>query len=271
MLKRTFRDSDLIARLGGDEFAALAIDSPADFQNQIYQRLQDQIEPVQQEFDLPFVLSLSLGIAVWDRRETQNLELLLQQADRSMYNQKANKNDLPAYVAPPAAPFREKPPFVLDEMELLLVEDNPGDARLVEAYLSNSKKTIHITHIDRLSKINSLYGVVDFSVILLDLSLPDSHGLETIKAVLHLYPTIPIVVFTGQENQEVALAAIQAGAQDYLVKGQFDENSLERALQYAVERQGLILQNQEFLEEIQQSEKVLQSIFNHVRDRDLPN
>ncbi len=265
VLKRTFRESDLVARLGGDEFAALAIDSPADYLEQISTRIQEQIGPVEKDFDLPFVLSLSMGTSVWNRPETQSLELLLQQADRAMYAQKARKDDIPAYAAVQPAPFREKPPFVLDELELLLVEDNPGDARLVEAYLAASSKVVYITHVDRLSKISSLYGNKDFSVILLDLSLPDSHGLDTVKAVLHLYPNTPVVVLTGQDDQEVALAAIQAGAQDYLVKGQFDENSLERSLQYAVERHGLQLQNMEYLDEIQQSEQTLQNIFDHVR------
>jgi len=265
VLQLNFRESDLIARMGGDEFAVLAIDSDPDQQEMICQRLMETIDQVKIEQNLPFDLSLSIGTAVWSAGETQDLDLLLQQADRAMYTQKGKTEVFPLPDPINGVPFIEKPPFILDRMNLLLIEDNPGDARLVKEFLTDSKREIHITRIERLSEIKDLDERKDFSIILLDLSLPDSQGIDTLKKVSKLFPLIPIVVFTGQDDSELALTAIQGGAQDYLVKGLFDDVVLERALHYSMERHALHQQNQEFLGEIQHSELILKSIFDHVK------
>jgi len=264
-LQRTFRDSDLLARMGGDEFAVLAIDTAADSQTGIYQRLLDQIRQVVQDNGLPFEFSMSIGAAEWNIQQTQNLELLLQQAGQAMYAHKRGENIFPEREAESGEPFKEQPPFYLDRLDILLVEDNPGDARLVEAYLADSAKDIRITRVDRLGRLRTLPAGEQFSVILLDLSLPDSHGIDTVTAVIKIYPEVPIVIFTGQDDNQLALEAIQAGAQDFLVKGSFDSDVLERALHYAVERNTLVQQNQTFLNEIHRSEQILQSIFDHVK------
>src|SRR4051812_36900031 len=73
-------------------------------------------------------------------------------------------------------------------------------------------------------------------VVLLDLSLPDSHGLETFAKVYAHSPRIPIIVLTGNDDQELALSAVKSGAQDYLVKGKIDRELLLRAMQYSIER-----------------------------------
>lgn len=264
VLEHTFRESDLTARLGGDEFAVLALDSEAAHQTIIHQRLLENLEKIQAETDLPCEFSISLGAAYWNGSDTLDLELLLQEADRSLYQKKGEKDPLPLKV-PGKPPIQiGRPLGGLDSLKLLLVEDNPGDARLVEEFLADSEIEIQITHVDRLSKVAEVLGREDFSVVLLDLSLPDSQGLETIQSVRQLYPQIPLVVFTGADDTKTALAAIQAGAQEYLVKGQFDEVILERALHYAVERQALYRQNQAFLKEIKHSERNLQSVFDQV-------
>ncbi len=264
-LRRTFRDSDLLARMGGDEFAVLAIDTAADSQTGIYQRLLDQIRQVVEDMQLPFEFSMSIGVAEWNIRQTQNLELLLQQADQAMYAHKRGEEIFPDPDVKPAEPFKEQPPFYLERLDVLLIEDNPGDARLVEAYLADSPKEIQITQVERLDQLRSLPAGDQFSVILLDLSLPDSHGIDTVTSVIEFYPEVPIVIFTGQDDNQLALEAIQSGAQDFLVKGSFDSDVLERALHYAVERNNLVRQNQSFLEEIHRSEQILQSIFDNVK------
>ncbi|NTU78106.1 MAG: response regulator [Chloroflexales bacterium] len=121
----------------------------------------------------------------------------------------------------------------------LLIEDNPGDARLLQELLRESQAPIVITHTDRLasSYLCLARGAVD--VILLDLSLPDSQGLSTFTSVHAAAPAVPVVVLTGLNDATVALQAMQAGAQDYLVKGQVDGDGLARALRYAIERQRL--------------------------------
>lgn len=122
--------------------------------------------------------------------------------------------------------------------EVLLVEDNPGDARLVRWMLGQSATVeFHITEAERLSRALELIATRGFTVILLDMSLPDSSGLETVRRVSAAAGRTPIVVMTGCDDETTALAALREGAQDYMVKGQTDERSLARSLRYAVERE----------------------------------
>lgn len=122
--------------------------------------------------------------------------------------------------------------------QLLLVEDNPGDARLIQAILlNNSPSPIEITHVARLREaLETLKKRHDFYVILLDLSLPDSHGVETVEGVYHAAPDIPIVILTGLEDEMTANRAFIIGAQDYLIKGQTDAQLLWRSIRYAADR-----------------------------------
>jgi len=106
----------------------------------------------------------------------------------------------------------------------LLVEDNPGDARLVEVLLSEARSPgdFEVTLADHLAGALGKLEQGTFTVILLDLSLPDSSGLETVKRVRAMAPRTPMVVLSGQDDEEVALRALHMGAQDYLIKGQAD-------------------------------------------------
>ena len=125
-------------------------------------------------------------------------------------------------------------------INIMLVEDNPGDARLICELLKDGRgKRYQLDHVDRLSTgtehIKS--GMVD--VILLDLGLPDCSGLDGLTAVKGIAEQVPIVVLTGLDDEAVAVAAVQTGAQDYLVKGQVDGNVLWRSIRYAIERKQL--------------------------------
>ncbi|MBN1427641.1 MAG: PAS domain S-box protein [Anaerolineae bacterium] len=120
-------------------------------------------------------------------------------------------------------------------MKILLIEDNPGDVRLIQVMLSEMGAD-SLTIAKRLVEGIERLAEEDFDVILLDLSLPDSHGLETLKQMQNVAPCIPIVVLTGLDNDDVGLQMVSRGAQDYLVKGQIDGNVLVRSLRYAVER-----------------------------------
>ena len=123
-------------------------------------------------------------------------------------------------------------------MKILLVEDNPGDARLVQLAFSEVPDwAIALTHVDRLADAEARLIVDCFDAILLDLSLPDSHGLATVERVRSAAPDVPIVVLTGFADDAVALEALHVGAQDYLPKGT-DGPTLMRALRYAIERYG---------------------------------
>lgn len=123
-------------------------------------------------------------------------------------------------------------------MDVLLVEDNPGDARLIEILLAEEAGGMfRITHVGRLADAVEKVSAGAFDVVLLDLSLPDSFGLETVTGLRRHAPNLPIVILSGLDNEEMALRALQSGAQDYLVKGQADGNLIKRAVLYAIERQ----------------------------------
>jgi signal transduction histidine kinase len=126
-------------------------------------------------------------------------------------------------------------------LRILLVEDNPGDARLIKETLRDAgAHAFELHHADRLSAALPLLAARDADVVLLDLSLPDAHGLETVTRALAAAPDAAIVVLTGLDDETVAIQAVQAGAQDYLVKGQVEPSTLSRALRYAMERKRLL-------------------------------
>jgi diguanylate cyclase (GGDEF)-like protein/PAS domain S-box-containing protein len=115
---------------------------------------------------------------------------------------------------------------------LLLVEDNPGDARLLREMIN--EQGLHRMHLTRATCIRE---AVD--MILLDLGLPDSQGLDAVRRARAAAPRVPLVVLTGLDDEAVATQALQEGAQDYLVKGQIDPRGLLRAMRYAVERKSM--------------------------------
>jgi signal transduction histidine kinase len=124
----------------------------------------------------------------------------------------------------------------------LLIEDNPGDARLIREMLRDAggaPATVELTHADRLALgLEQLTKQVT-DVVLLDLSLPDSHGFDTFSTVHTHVPDVAIVVLSGLDDQTLAVHAVQEGAQDYLVKGQVDGAAILRSMRYAIERQRL--------------------------------
>jgi diguanylate cyclase (GGDEF)-like protein/PAS domain S-box-containing protein len=122
-------------------------------------------------------------------------------------------------------------------LSLVLVEDNPGDARLVEEMvLGESSDRFELTCLSRLSEARSHLANDGAACVLLDLSLPDAVGLEGVEALRAEFAEIPIVIITGLDDEETALKALHAGAQDYLIKGQIRGDAVRRAVRYAVER-----------------------------------
>lgn len=123
-------------------------------------------------------------------------------------------------------------------INVLLLEDNPGDARLVKELLreAGASEDHVLRHVERLQDALAALDEQVFDVMLLDLSVPDAQGLDTVAAVQAAAPAMPIVVLSGDKDDALALQAVQSGAQDYLVKGQGDGRILARALRYAIER-----------------------------------
>lgn len=124
-------------------------------------------------------------------------------------------------------------------LKILLVEDNPPDGRLLRELLADTKMKDSLSIVDaaRLSRALDLLGKEPFDCVLLDLTLPDSHGLETFFMVKGRSPHVPVVVLTGLSDETMAARAVREGAQDYLVKGQVDGDILARSIRYAIERQ----------------------------------
>ncbi|BBA34191.1 uncharacterized protein sS8_2239 [Methylocaldum marinum] len=120
---------------------------------------------------------------------------------------------------------------------VLLVEDSPSDAFLVEDALSQvGVVCFELERATRLSEAKEMLSGQRFDVILLDLNLPDAEGIETLLRIRDLASSVPIVVFTGLDNEAVGFRLIQEGAQDYVIKGQFQGNLLIRSIRYAIER-----------------------------------
>ena len=126
---------------------------------------------------------------------------------------------------------------MIERLHILLVEDNPGDADLIRELLPvDGPDGVEIECVPRLSMALKCVKAVRFEIILLDLGLPDSQGIDTIRAMRRGAQDLPIVVLTGNQDELIGLSAIREGAQDYLVKGLLDRSLLVRAVRYAVER-----------------------------------
>lgn len=136
-------------------------------------------------------------------------------------------------------------------IRVLIIEDNEGDAELVCRFLSKAKNMyFDIERTGLMSSGVDFLGKETFDVILSDLGLPDSSGVETFVKLHSRYPDIPTIVLTGLDDEKTALRAVQSGAQDYLVKGQIDTSQLSRSIRYAIERQKLLTQLDKSLKEI---------------------
>ena len=99
--------------------------------------------------------------------------------------------------------------------------------------------TFELTHTQRLKNGLKHLETEKFDIILLDLGLPDSEGFKSFKITLKKHPEIPIIILTGLGDEEIGIKTIKYGAQDYLVKGEFNGKLLVRAIQYAIERKKL--------------------------------
>jgi PAS domain S-box-containing protein len=123
-------------------------------------------------------------------------------------------------------------------MTVWLVEDNPGDARLIREYLREtpSGSGIELQHLSSLHEFASSDSASECDLILLDLHLSDSQGLDTLRRCVEVRPDTPVIVLTGLESESIGINAVRSGAQDYLVKDDINPTLLSRAMNYAVER-----------------------------------
>ena len=128
-------------------------------------------------------------------------------------------------------------------VRVLLIEDNPGDARLIKEALAESTATrFQVDVVQTLADGLVRLAEQDVDAALIDLSLPDSVGLETFHRARAGAEAIPIIVLTGLDDDTVAAAAVNAGAQDFISKNRVQPDSLARAIRYAIERQRMLQQ-----------------------------
>jgi len=126
--------------------------------------------------------------------------------------------------------------------KILLIEDNPGDARLVELLLMDTD----LSECEITNSVNLADGMAqlekgnDYIAILLDLTLPDSRGFETLEQLISKYPDNNVIVLTGLSDKSLGVNAVKAGAQDFLVKGAFEAEQLAKTLRYSIERRSAL-------------------------------
>ncbi len=122
-------------------------------------------------------------------------------------------------------------------INVLHIEDNPGDATLLRAMLfAADKKGFELAHVTRLSAGIEQLGRHSFDIVMLDMSLPDSSGIDTFKRIHEKAPHTPVIVLSGLDDEAAAMQTVHAGAQDYLCKDELNERMLARAIRYAIER-----------------------------------
>ena len=136
---------------------------------------------------------------------------------------------------------------------VLLIEDNPGDARLIKEMLRDARRnSFQLEHADNLTLGLERLQKLSIDVVLLDLSLPDTRGIDTFTSLHAKSTDLPVIVLTGLDDEVIAVQAIKEGAQDYLVKGQIDSILLEHSISYAIERHRILEElktaNQKILE-----------------------
>lgn len=153
----------------------------------------------------------------------------------------------------------------MNAMTILLVEDNPGDARLIrELFRDIHWRSFEILTAESFQQASDRLKEHRVDLALVDLSLPDSHGLETFRKLAEGHPSLPQVLLTGLNDQETAIQAVREGAQDYLLKGEVDGQSLIRAIDYAIERKRIQAELETANVRLQKSAEDLHSILNQL-------
>jgi sigma-B regulation protein RsbU (phosphoserine phosphatase) len=152
-------------------------------------------------------------------------------------------------------------------LTVLLVEDNPGDSRLIQLMLEDAGDGLfEVVTVDHLEAALNRLAAGGIGLVLSDLSLPDSHGLETFTRLHAQAPHVPIIVLSGLNDTTLALQAVHEGAQDYLIKGEVEGQLLVRAMRYAVERKRMSEQLAHYAEELRAKNAQLEADFNMARE-----
>ena len=152
-------------------------------------------------------------------------------------------------------------------IRVLLVEDNEDDVFLLRRTLSDGQRgQFDLVRADRLEAALKQLREAAFDVVLLDLSLPDSRGLETFRGLHGQTPAVPVVLLTGLDDETAAITAAKEGAQEYLVKGQFNRGLLVRAIRYAIERKRVELELADYARQLRLKNQQMQAELDLARE-----
>jgi len=145
-----------------------------------------------------------------------------------------------------------------ESLRVLLVEDNPGDARLVQEYLDTYPfAPVETQTVDRLELALEVLERRATDLIIVDLGLPDADGLTAIETLRHHHISLPIVVLTGMDDSRIAFDAIRLGAQEYIPKQHVNEHNLHRSVRNARERYRLVQELEEALTRVKQLQSLI--------------
>jgi diguanylate cyclase (GGDEF)-like protein len=221
ILKRTFRESDLIARIGGDEYAVLVRSAEPNGVEILRRRLNDQLTDFNRRAKRRYRISISLGFARRAAASVTSIESLLGMADRALYEEKgrreveARHRDAPATRGVAHSAYEGRP------IEILLVEDEPGDVELTQRALALAKLQNRLSVVtDGVDALAFLRGEAPYEatvrpdVVLLDLKLPRQDGREVLRA-MRATPElrdIPVIILTGTNAEHADLEGLHPDA-----------------------------------------------------------
>jgi CheY-like chemotaxis protein len=149
----------------------------------------------------------------------------------------------------------------MDKLSILIIEDNPADIVLIKEYLSEMRNfSYELKEAGTLQSALGLFSHYDFDVVLLDLSLPDSSGVETVRTLISKYPEVAVIVLTSLQDEEVALMSVRFGAQDYLEKQLLSPAMLYRSIIYSLERKRTVHEKEELFNDLSQVLKKIEML-----------
>lgn len=151
-------------------------------------------------------------------------------------------------------------------LRVLLVEDDPGQSRLITEIFEMYGSTMTLAVAGTVQAGIERLATTDVDVVLLDLSLPDSEGAETVRRMSASMRQIPVIILTGLDDTQIAIQAIRDGAQEYLIKGRMDGELLIRTIRHAIERHRLIQTLDERAKALQTSETNFRNILSRLTD-----
>jgi two-component system cell cycle response regulator len=241
-LQRTCRLGDAAYRYGGEELLVALAGQPLSAAKTTGERMREAIEMMAIPFGAPTseVLTVSVGVAELQPGDNATFSLLIARADAALYQAKQcgrnrvvasehkRRNGSVSVVPANADPEPDR---------LLLIEDNTTQALMIQGMLKSAGSRFAITHVETLSEAKRFLHSYRVACVLLDLTLPDASGLDGLLDLRGVSSEAPIVVVTADDDESHGIRAVQAGAQDYFIKGRMTGDDLSRAVLYAIERQ----------------------------------